>query len=227
MQLRKYGAAATVLFPLIARGLSDLKAGATFAAGDGKLIKDEGASANTTNLPTDEGNGWYSLVLTATEMQAARLALSVVDQSSPKVFEDQAFTVETYGNGSAQHELDLDDATLDVNVTSIAAGAINAVAIATDAIDTDAIAAGAIDAAALATDAVNEIADGVLSRPISNVEPSGAFRTLYGAIAALVNRRRINGGNLEVFKTDDSTVLGTLAVTTDAAQDPVKELDPS
>lgn len=253
MQLRKYNVAATVLFPLIGRGLSDLKTGATFAAGDVKIIKDEGASANTTNLPTDEGNGVYSLALTATEMQAARIVVTVVDQTAPKAFEDQLLLVETYGNASAQHEFDLDLAAL--TVAAIQAGLATAAALATVQADTDdmqarlpaaliggrmdasvgavaanaitaaAIATGAVDADAIAADAINEIADGVLSRPISNVEPTGTFRTLYGAICSLVNRRRINAGNLEVYGTDDATVKGTLAVTTDAAQDPIKELD--
>jgi len=289
MILRKYGVAATVLFPLIARGLSDLKAGATFAAGDVKIIKDEGASANTTNLPTDEGNGWYSLVLTATEMQLARGALTVVDQSAPKIWEDQAFAVETYGNASAQHALDLGTIIENQVWDAGAAGhqdpnsighriwqgirAASAQAATATTITLDAAAnsvddfykgalivtkqSGAtgsgqarlitayngttkvatITPAWVTTPAstigfvlfgvpdADAIADALLKRPLSSVEPTATFRTPYGAFAALVNRRRINAGNLEVFKTDDATVLGTLAVTTDAAQDPVKELD--
>jgi hypothetical protein len=183
MILRKYNTAATIVFPLIARGLSDLIAGASFASGDVKLIKDEGAAANTTNLPTDEGNGWYSLVLTSTEMQAARAELTIIDQSSPKAFEDQAVAVETYGHASAQHELDLDQ-------------------------NNDAI------------------ADSILSRALSNVEGSATFRSLAGAVASLVNRRRINAGSLEIYKTNDTTIYGSMAVTSDAAQQPIKELDP-
>ncbi|MBI4571548.1 MAG: hypothetical protein HY723_06320, partial [Chloroflexi bacterium] len=70
------------------------------------------------------------------------------------------------------------------------------------------------------------IADAVLSRPISNVEPAAAFRTLYGAVAALVNRRRLAGTNLEVFKTDDTTTIATIPITTNPSQDPITELDP-
>ncbi len=95
------------------------------------------------------------------------------------------------------------------------AGAINANAIASDA----------LTAAKIAADFGAEIADAILSRPISNVEASAAFRTLFGAISKLVNRGRINGGNLEVFKTDDTTVLATQAVTTDGNQEPVVELN--
>lgn len=85
--------------------------------------------------------------------------------------------------------------------------------------------ASAIDAAAIATDAVNEIADGVLSRAISNVEGTAAFRTLAGAIAKLVNKVAIAGATLTVYKTDDATAMGTQAVTTDAAADPITAVD--
>jgi hypothetical protein len=247
-ELRKYGEATTILFPLIARNVVDFNTAATFASGDTKIIKDEGAAANTTNNPAHEGNGIYSLALTATEMQAARIAVTLID-SATKVWEDQAVIIETYGHASAQHALDLDDATLDVNVASIAASAITAAAIATDAIDADAIAAGAIDAAAIANDAidaaalaadvgteiaaaviaaldVNDIADAVLTRALSAVEPAPTARSLYGAAAALTNRRRFNSGNLETFRTDDTTVLQTFARTTDAAEEPTSELNP-
>jgi len=84
---------------------------------------------------------------------------------------------------------------------------------------------GGITAAAIATDAVNEIADGVLSRPISNVEGSAAFRTLAGAIAKLVNRVAVAASTLTVYKSDDATSFGTQAVTTDAAADPITEVN--
>ena len=88
-----------------------------------------------------------------------------------------------------------------------------------------AVAADAITASALATDAVNEIADGILSRAISNVEGTAAFRTLAGAIAKLVNKVAIAGGTLTVYKTDDATAMGTQAVTSDAAADPITAVD--
>lgn len=184
-ELRKYGVAATILFPLIDRGAVDFESTpVTFASGDTKIIKDEGAAANTGSNPVHEGNGIYSLALTATEMQAARIVITVID-SATKTWEDQAVLIDTYGNASAQHEFDLDDA-------------------------------GAA------------LADELLQRAISNVEGSAGFRTLAGAIASLVNRRRFNSsGDLEIFKTDDSTVLKTLTRTIDSSGDPTKELDPS
>lgn len=110
--LRKYNTAATIVFPLVDAGAQDFESTpVTFAAGDTKIIKDEGAAANTTNNPSHEGNGIYSLALTATEMQAARIVITVID-SATKAWEDQAIIIATYGNASAQHEFDLDAAAL-------------------------------------------------------------------------------------------------------------------
>ena len=96
-------------FSLAARSDGNLETGATFASGDLVIMKDEGAEVNTTNLPTDEGTG-YSLVLTATEMQAARIVVYIVDQTSPRVWVDNYLVIETYGNASAEHAFDLDTA---------------------------------------------------------------------------------------------------------------------
>lgn len=109
--LRKYGEAATFLFPLVDRGTQDFESTpVTFASGDTQVSKNEGAFANTTNDPAHEGNGIYSLALTATEMEAARLSITVIDQTSPKAWEDQAIIISTYGNASGQHAFDLDNA---------------------------------------------------------------------------------------------------------------------
>lgn len=110
IHLRKYGAAATINFDLFEVDGVDFRVDAVHASGDTKVMKDEGAEANTTNAFTDEGQG-YSIVLTATEMQAARVVIYVVDQTATKVWLDKSIVIETYGNASAQHALDLDDAT--------------------------------------------------------------------------------------------------------------------
>lgn len=106
---QKYNQAYTLNFSLFEIDGVDLRIDATFATGDIVIMKDEGAEANTTNLPTDEGTG-YSLVLTATEMSAARIVLYLIDQTATKVWLDIAIGIETYGNASAQHEFDLDTA---------------------------------------------------------------------------------------------------------------------
>jgi hypothetical protein len=107
--LRQYGEATKVNFGLYEPDGSDLKTDAAHAAGDTKLLKDEGDEANTANDFVDEGQG-YSLVLTASEMQAARVVLFVVDQSSPKAWLDTTIVIETYGHTSAQHAFDVEKA---------------------------------------------------------------------------------------------------------------------
>jgi len=107
-QLRKYGVQATIDFEVYEVDGVDLRTDWTPAQADCEIMKDGGSSTMCTNTATDEGST-YSIVLTATEMQAARLVLKVVD-SATKVFLDRIVVIETYGNASAQHAMDLDDA---------------------------------------------------------------------------------------------------------------------
>ncbi len=93
---------------------------AVHASGDTYIMKDEGAEANTTNAFVDEGS-CYSITLTSTEMQAARVTLNIEDQST-KTWADQCLVIETYGNASAEHAMDLDTAT--IAVSSVGTGAI-------------------------------------------------------------------------------------------------------
>jgi hypothetical protein len=117
-ELRKYGASATIPFRLFKLDGSAFEPGAVFAAGDVKIMSDEGVEANTANLPTDEGQG-YSIVLTATEMQAARIVIYLVDQTGPQVWLDTSIAIATYGNASSQHAFDLDSATAAADVVAI------------------------------------------------------------------------------------------------------------
>lgn len=54
-----------------------------FVAGDCKISKDNGALANTTNLPVQTSGAMYSLTLTAAEMQADDINILLVDQNGP------------------------------------------------------------------------------------------------------------------------------------------------
>lgn len=91
-----------------------------------------------------------------------------------------------------------------------------------------AFAAGAVDAAALATDAVNEIADGILDRNMATGTDSGTsvFRTPRQALRAIRNKAGIAAGILTVTKENDTTSSWTAEVTT-AAGDPISEIDPA
>jgi hypothetical protein len=115
--LRKYGVATTIDFCLYELDGTDLKVDAAHAAGDIAIMKDEGNQATPDNGFTDEGTG-YSLILTSTEMQAARIVIYIVDQTSPKVWLDKCLIIETYGHASGQHVFDLGTATVNLSAAS-------------------------------------------------------------------------------------------------------------
>lgn len=98
-----YGKAAVVNFPLFDFAAHGVQAAATFAAGDVKIGKDEGAEANIGTLPTDRGQT-YSMPFTATELTAARVIAIIKDQTSPPLWRDLVLVIETYGHPSAQHK---------------------------------------------------------------------------------------------------------------------------
>jgi len=124
--LRKYGVQATVDFCLYKLDGTGLKIDAVSASGDVTLYRDE-AAVETLDADAfvDEG-AIYSLVLSATEMEAARIIVCIVDQTNPQVWLDKTLIIETYGNASAQHAFDLDTATQDVNLTQIGGAAQSA-----------------------------------------------------------------------------------------------------
>ena len=110
---RKYGAAATLDgVPLVTTGSEDYKAAPTLAAGDVKVSKDGGAFANLATLPavTPAAGRAVQVALSATEMQAARVVIQFVDQTSPKEWADQFVIVETFGHASAQERANMSDA---------------------------------------------------------------------------------------------------------------------
>lgn len=124
----KYGVQTIFPFFIQKRGFPDLAATAdwTPATGDVKISKDSGNFANVTNLPTAVGGsgsvGW-TITLTATEMQAARLVIQIVD-SATKAVEDDGFTVETFGNASGAYAFDLSVAS---QVVASVTGAVGSV----------------------------------------------------------------------------------------------------
>lgn len=65
------------------------------------------------------------------------------------------------------------------------------------------------------------IADALLARPISNVEPL-AQRNLGRAIQKLVNLVTINGSTLEIYQTDDTTLEWSQALTFSASLNPIQ-----
>jgi hypothetical protein len=76
----------------------------------------------------------------------------------------------------------------------------------------------------------NKLADHTLRRTYANARASSDgdtfdFRSLLGAIAKLVNKWTISGATLTLYHEDDATSAGTQAITSDAAADPITQLD--
>jgi len=74
------------------------------------------------------------------------------------------------------------------------------------------------------------IADHTLRRSWASAAVSAngdtlGFRSLLGAVAKLVNRVGIGGATLTVYQDDDTTALGTQTVTSDAAAEPITQVN--
>jgi len=105
-----YGAQTTFYFTF--EDISDAEApftGAAPVAADIWVSKNGGAPANATNAMTAIGNGIYSWVATATEMQAATVVVSVYDATASAIFKPAALLIETQVNVS---QLNVDASTM-------------------------------------------------------------------------------------------------------------------
>lgn len=177
--IRKYGTASKVRIPIVKASSSDFAVGAdwTPAAGDVKISKDGGAAANITTLPTAiaMGNGAiWEFAISATEMQAAEITITVVD-SATKAVQDQALSIITFGNASGGIVVDWSDAvrsglTALPNANAAAAGGL--VILGTNA-------AGIIINAAAGTDALQ-----LNGGAASGATPAGHGMKLTGGAAS-------------------------------------------
>jgi len=75
----------------------NFKANPTLASGDVKISKDGGSFANLATLPTVEPASGVSvkLALSSTEMNADKVIITFVDQTSPKEWADFALSIPT------------------------------------------------------------------------------------------------------------------------------------
>ena len=107
--LRRYGVADTVHFVLIAAGTTTFTAAPVFQSEDVIIRVDGNSAAFTTNLPVGFGRGHFRLTLTAGELTGQKVMILVQDQTTLRVWEDNAIYIETYGSpGPAQHLFDTD-----------------------------------------------------------------------------------------------------------------------
>jgi len=87
---RTFGTATTLYFPLIDAGAADFESTpVTHATGDTQVLIDTGSFANTGTGFSHEGNGIYSLPLTAAEMSGTVITVTIIDQGT-KAYEDQS-----------------------------------------------------------------------------------------------------------------------------------------
>ena len=100
-------------------------------------------------------------------------------------------------------------------VSGLGAGAITALTFATGALTSDSMTQGF----------GQKIADEILNRNLAG-GGSGNSRNVRNALRSLRNRIRVNGGTLEIYQEDDSTLAWT-AVSTTTAGNPITEIDPS
>ncbi len=216
--LRKYNVQKTIYFPLIETGGEDYTVAAVHVAGDSQRSLDGAVFGNTAAGFVNEGNGVYSILVGAAELQSEITVITVIDQTPAKVWQDQTIIIQTYGNPAASFAFDLDTATVvassvaagGIVAASFGAGAIDAAAIAADAIGAAEIAADAIGSSELATSAITEIADGVWDEARAGHVAGGSFGEGVASVVGNV------GGNIvgtvaSVVGNVGGNVVGTVA----------------
>jgi hypothetical protein len=190
----------------------------TWAGADTELSADGAAFADATNEITEIGTSGVGYIdLTSGEMNYDCVtvkstvtntdALPSVIYLYPEEAGDINVDVTAFGGtagtfASGRPEVN----TTHAAGTAWASGAITAASIAT----------GAIDADALAADAVNEIADGIFVRNMSNMEGTAGEHTLCTLVLAALEGSR-SGTTWLIKRTDGSTTHATKTLTTDAA----------
>jgi hypothetical protein len=95
--LIEYNRAQTIYFPLITSGGTDFQTTWTPATGETQYSIDGAAFGNTSNNPSHEGNGIWSLALTAAETSGTRIVITVIDAGAD--CEDQAVVCNTILSG--------------------------------------------------------------------------------------------------------------------------------
>jgi len=235
--LRKYGVATTIDFELYELDGTDLVTNAVSATGDIKIMKDEGDEATlAADAFVDEGTG-YSLAVGATEMEAARIAIYVVDQSSPKIWLDKVLIIETYGNASAQHPFDLGTAATAMRGTDSAALASAwTAALATALANYTATRAGYLDNLSVGAVALEATltaikgsgwSDETLKAIKAAIDAIGGDATAANQtriIQILTGKWEITGNQLIMYDSDGTTVLYTFDLTRD---DTATEFNPN
>ncbi len=204
VESREYGVATTLNFALYDITAANLKVDATDGGTDCSIIKDEGTQATCTNDFIDEGST-YSIALSATEMQAKRIIVCLVDGDATDVFLPKCLRVLTYGTSASAQFVDTTPADVWAaatrsltdktgfalsgtqtfnttgNITGNLSGSVGSVTSVTDKTGYSAactLGTDVVTAASVSAAAANKISDHVIRRNTSNVEASGDGDTL-------------------------------------------------
>ena len=99
----------------------------------------------------------------------------------------------------------------------------------TASIQVTSIAADAITANSLATDAVTEIADGILGRDLGSGSSAGAIneRTVRSALRGLRNKTTVINSEMTVYKEDDASTAWSATVSSSDSSKTITGVDPS
>lgn len=221
----------------------------TLAQADMRLSKDGGAFAqkNATGNATHDSDGWYSTTLNATDTDTVgKLILNVHQPANMLPVKETFFVIEEaiydlwFDAGSTglvtlaattHTGATIPTVTTLTNLPAITANWLTATGINADAITSAKIADNALSSEHISAALSNKIADHIWRRTVANVEASsdgdtiGTNRGAYVVLAVHNNRMRINGSTLEIMQDDDVTVVINKTVTTNAAADPITELD--
>ena len=201
-ELRRYGVASTIVFPLIKRGVVDFAVTGDYTpVGSDTIVHLDTASASyTTDKLVATGSYGWAITLKGSELAAKQIQLSVIDAAT-KAVEDQFVIIETYGSPLAMHPFDLSINT--VTVGTVSAGAIDNGALTNGqifAITSNVWTTGsrtlssiAIDDSSLSTSATSKIAAAVWATP-----STGQARTdLVNHIWATPSRTLTSFGTLQ------------------------------
>ena len=147
-------------------------------------------------------------------------------------------TLTHIGSGHWYYEMsssdlsDLGILTVTVSDTNIRTVVLMAQVVAYDpmaSIQVTSIAADAITASSLATDAVTEIADGILARELGSGSSAGAIneRTVRSALRGLRNKTTVINSEMTVYKEDDASTAWSATVSSSDSSKTITGVDPS
>lgn len=197
-----------LVFPLYDSTTGLLKTGATVTASTSSI--DGGAFGATSNSVTEISGGYYSLQLTAGEMNGQVIAVKVTATGALAM--TAQITTDDVRAAITSVQADTDDIQTRIPAALVGGRMDSSIG---------AVAAGAIAAASFAADAF----DAIFTRALSAVEGAASSRSLAWAIAKLTNKVSLSGSTLSIKQTDDTTDMFTQSVTTDSNQAPVVGVD--